>query len=84
MKNNRVVILKGEGANQHVLQGNFNLINNDVTMIEVLEPCDLRHEKPNGEWSEEHKTLELEEGVWIEARQVERNPITQRNELVWD
>lgn len=85
MENNKKIILKGEGKNLHVLHGNFELIeNNEDIRIIVEESSKLIHEDPIGKWSEEHKTLEVNKGNRVVARQVEFNPLTEREDIIWD
>jgi hypothetical protein len=88
MKNNRLVILKGEGVNQHVLVGNFeadvNTATKTFTPISIKSDCLLKHEKPNGNWSNEHNTLKVEKGSYRMGRQVEYNPFKQSISTIWD
>jgi hypothetical protein len=44
----------------------------------------LIHEKPNGGWSGEHKTLPIAVGGYVQAMQVEYNPFSQTVSRVWD
>lgn len=82
----KLTILKGEGSNQHTLYGEFNVLDSseDFKSIEVLEKSLLRHERPDGSFSEEHKTLEVEKGIWVTGKQVEWNPFISRTVNIWD
>lgn len=80
-------LLVGEGINQHTLYGNFVMdieVATDFPEIAVKEDSLLKHEKPNGAWSNEHKTLKVEKGGWKMGRQVEYNPFSQEVTRVWD
>jgi len=44
----------------------------------------LKHEKPNGAWSNEHKTLKVDRGDWVMGKQVEFNPFNQQVTRIWD
>jgi hypothetical protein len=50
----------------------------------VKEDSMLHHEKPNGGWSNEHKTLPIRQGNWVMGQQVEYNPFSQSVSRVWD
>lgn len=79
-------LLVGEGINQHTLYGEFAM-DTDVAEfpeISVEKECDLKHEKPNGAWSNEHKTLKVDKGEWVMGRQVEYNPFSQEVTRIWD
>lgn len=81
----KFTLLKGEGIHQHTLYGNFSVEENtDFTDVLVKEDSLLKHEKPNGEFSNEHQTLQVEKGKWVMGKQVEYNPFTQKIERVWD
>ena len=80
-------LLVGEGINQHTLYGKFamdNSVSTDFAEIDVKEESDLKHEMPNGAWSNEHKTLKVEKGTWKMGRQVEYNPFSQEVTRIWD
>jgi hypothetical protein len=79
-------LLVGKGINQHTLYGKFETQNpeSDFMGVVVKEKSNLKHEKPNGEWSNEHKTLELNEGKYVMGKQVEWNPWSQTVSRVWD
>ena len=89
MKNsfkNKKTLLVGEGINQHTLYGDF-LVEDTITDfadVKVKETSFLKHEQPNGAWSNEHKTLQVEKGDWKMGKQVEFNPFSQRVSRVWD
>ena len=81
----RQTILKGQGANQHTLYGEF-LIDEQPTAyaeLSVKKDSVLKHEQPNGSFAE-HKGLQVEKGNWVMGRQVEYNPFDQRISQVWD
>ena len=86
MKSNvkrKEVILKGEGANQHVLYGKFTHDTADFGLVQVLKETYLKHETPNGVFAE-HNTLVLEPGDWSKGLQVEFNPFDKQTTRVWD
>lgn len=77
-------LLKGEGANQHTLYGDFktdDLV--QMSNITVLQNSMLVHETPTGEFAE-HNTLSIEKGEWVMGQQVEFNPFDQTVSRVWD
>lgn len=82
----KLTILKGEGIHQHTLYGNFSEVEEviDFQPLEVFEKSFLKHEKPDGSFSNEHKTLEVSAGTWVMGRQVEYNPFTREVTNVWD
>lgn len=86
MKNNKKIVLKGEGANQHVLHGNFDILQDEeeLLVLKLIEDSLLKHEDIIGNWSDEHKILVQEKGTWVLAKQVEFNPLTQDETRVWD
>ena len=79
-------LLKGEGSNQHTLYGDFTMDTNVVEFSNLVVTKDsvLRHEKPNGEFSNEHKALKIEKGNWVMGKQVEYNPFKRSVSQVWD
>jgi len=79
-------LLVGEGVNQHTLYGEFALDTDvmDFPEIAVKRDSELKHEKPNGAWSNEHKTLKVEQGNWVMGKQVEYNPFNQQVTRIWD
>lgn len=79
------ILLKGEGANQHVLHGDFLIDEQpkDFAEITVKKESVLKHEQPDGSFAE-HKGLILEKGEWKMARQVEFNPFKREVSQVWD
>lgn len=53
-------LLVGEGIHQHTLYGSFAMeleVPTEFPQVLVKEDSQLKHEKPNGSWSNEHKTL---------------------------
>jgi len=82
------VLLVGEGIHHHALLGKFEMDNDkDVKTfapIKVLENSLLHHRKPNGTWSNEHKTLPIKKGNWVMGMQIEWNPFSQQVSRVWD
>jgi len=79
-KQNREVLLMGEGTNQHTLYGEFS---NNQGEILVADDSQLRHETPNQNFAE-HNTLVVDRGRWILGRQVEYNPLDNKVTRVWD
>lgn len=80
-------LLVGEGVNQHTLYGEFNMDlekQTDFPEILVKEESELKHEKPNGAWSNEHKTLMVDRGKWVMGKQVEYNPFNRQVTRIWD
>lgn len=75
----RKVLLKGEGLNCHVLEGNY-VEGKDGFLVEEAV---IKHETPSGEMAE-HKTLRLEKGPYLMGRQVEYNPFSSTISRVWD
>jgi hypothetical protein len=84
----RKTILLGEGIHQHTLVGKFEMDNDtivkDFAPIKVKEDSVLRHEKPNGDFSEEHRGLQIRRGNKVMGSQVEYNPFSQTVSRVWD
>jgi len=90
-KKKKHTLLRGEGTNQHTLYGDFQIDEETTTdFVDVLVEKDslLKHEKPNGAFSGEHKTLQVETGEWRMGKQVEFNPFAQPGMVavtrVWD
>jgi hypothetical protein len=83
---NKKTLLVGEGINQHTLYGDFMVADtiNDFAEVKVKDTSFLKHEQPNGAWSNEHKTLQVEKGNWVMGKQVEYNPFSQQVSRVWD
>jgi hypothetical protein len=80
-------LLVGEGINQHTLYGNFAMDLQDKTdfpIVLVNEDSELKHEKPNGAWSDEHKTLKVDKGRWVMGKQVEFSPFNQTISRIFD
>jgi hypothetical protein len=80
-------LLVGEGINQHTLYGDFAMDiaeRTDFPDVLVRKDSELKHEKPNGAWSNEHKTLKVEQGNWVMGKQVEYNPFSQQVTRIWD
>jgi len=79
-------LLKGEGANQHTLYGEFAIEEKpaDFADLSVKKDSLLKHETPSGAWSNEHQTLKVEKGDWVMGRQVEYNPFDQEISQIWD
>jgi hypothetical protein len=79
-------LLVGEGVHQHTLYGNFNVetTKTDFPKISVKGKSELKHEKPNGSWSDEHKTLLIDKGNWVMGKQVEYNPWSRDISRVFD
>lgn len=78
-------LLKGEGVNQHTLYGSFSYEEvEDFPAVLVEKDSLLKHEKPDGSFSNEHKALQVERGLWSMGKQVEYNPFEGRVTRVWD
>jgi hypothetical protein len=79
-------LLKGEGTNQHTLYGDFSMNTEvlDFPTIRVTKDSILKHEKPNGDFSNEHKALQVDKGNWVMGKQVEYNPFKRTISQVWD
>ena len=84
-KTNKHTLLKGEGANQHTLYGQFNFDETatDFVDVEVEKQSELKHEQPNGSFGE-HFTLLIDKGNWSMGKQVEYNPFENTTTQVWD
>jgi hypothetical protein len=84
----RKTILLGEGVHQHTLVGKFEMENDtivkDFAPIKIKENSVLRHEKPNGDFSNEHRGLQITKGGYVMGQQVENNPFSQSVSRVWD
>ena len=84
-KKTKHTLLKGEGIHQHTLYGDFQIGDEkEYTSVLVEKDCLLKHEKPNGRFSNEHRTLKVEKGSWVMGRQVEYNPFDNSTSSVWD
>ena len=84
-KTQKHTLLVGEGIHQHTLYGNFSVgLQESFTDVQVLEESILRHEKPDGSFSNEHKALQVEAGSWSMGKQVEFNPFENTITQVWD
>jgi hypothetical protein len=87
MKNNKLMVVESTGLNNHILYGDFDseVVSQDgLVKINANGTCLIKHEDKKGSWSQEHKTLAVEQGVWYSGRQVEYNPITKNISAVWD
>lgn len=83
-KKKKHTLLKGEGANQHTLYGNFEIDENtEFTNLKVTKDGILKHEEPNGSFAE-HNALQIEQGNWVMGRQVEYNPFKNEVTRIWD
>lgn len=84
-KTTRHTILRGSGANQHVLHGDFLVETQarDFSTIVVNKAGELRHENPDGSFAE-HKSLFVEAGNWAMGKQVEYNPFKGEVTRIWD
>lgn len=76
-------LLKGEGANQHTLYGDFEILEVEMASITVTKDSLLKHETPTGKFAE-HNTLAIEKGEWVMGQQVEFNPFDRSVSRVWD
>ena len=83
-KQERKVMLLGEGIHQHTLYGNFEAEEvEDFPNVTVNTDSVLVHESPTRQPAE-HEALPMEAGKWIMGRQVEYNPFEARITRVWD
>ena len=84
-RTNKHIILRGEGANQHVLHGDFQVETEerDFSTLVVTKDGRLRHEQPDGSFAE-HKTLAVEAGNRVMGKQVEYSPFDGRITRIWD
>ena len=83
-KKTKHTLLKGEGANQHTLYGDFKIGDEeDYTNVIVEKESELKHEQPNGKFAE-HNGLMITKGNWIMGKQVEFNPFENTISRVWD
>ena len=85
-KSKKTILLLGEGTNQHTLYGEFLIEPKHGDFAEVLVQTDslLKHEKPSGVFSDEHRGLPMDAGGWVMGRQVEWNPFRNEVTIVWD
>ena len=85
MRNNKKILLKGEGANQHTLYGSFRTEDTitEFAPVTVEEPAVLRHEQPDGSFGE-HNALKVDSGEWVMGKQVEYNPFKREITQIWD
>jgi hypothetical protein len=85
-KKKQHTLLKGEGANQHTLYGEFKIDETKTEFSEVVvtEDSVLRHEQPDGSFSNEHQPLKVEKGNWVMGKQVEYNPFQRTISQIWD
>jgi hypothetical protein len=83
-KKTKHTLLKGEGANQHTLYGDFKIGDETEFMeVEVVKESVLKHEQPDGSFGE-HQALKIDKGEWVMGKQVEYNPFNQKITRVWD
>ena len=84
-KTTKQTLLKGEGANQHTLYGDFLIDEKpaDFANLSVTKDSVLKHEEPNGNHAE-HESLKVEKGNWVMGVQKEWNPFSQSVNRVWD
>lgn len=73
-------LLRGT-SNVHILDGKFTKEGN---IIRVEKDSLLKHETPTGKPSEEHKTLKVKSGFYVQGQQVEYNPFTRSISQIWD
>ena len=66
--------------------GNFSIDTEATEFSDIVVTKDsvLKHEKPNGDFSNEHKALQVEKGNWVMGKQVEYNPFNQQVTRIWD
>lgn len=83
----RTVILRGEGSNLHVLEGEYVEIepqdkDSEVRIFKVEEAF-VQHETPAGNKAE-HETLKANKGMYVLGKQVEYNPMLRIITRIWD
>lgn len=79
------VLLVGEGTHQHTLYGDFKIDEKpEFSTLVVTKDCLLKHEKPDGSFSNEHRTLKVNRGNWVMGKQVEYNPFKREITTIWD
>ncbi len=84
-KKTKHTLLKGEGTNQHTLYGDFSIEEvAEYPSLEVTKDSLLKHEQPDGSFSNEHQTLKIEKGNWVMGKQVEYNPFEGKVTQIWD
>ena len=84
-KKTKHTLLKGEGANQHTLYGEFKIDEEtSFTTLKVTKDSVLKHEQPDGTFSNEHQALKVEKGDWVMGKQVEYNHFNRSVSQVWD
>lgn len=84
-KKQKHTLLVGEGTNQHTLYGDFSVEEViDFPSIKVDKESLLKHEQPDGSFSNEHKALQVSKGNWSMGKQVEFNPFEGTITQVWD
>lgn len=82
----RTILLRGEGANLHVLEGEYVEVdqnNEDEVRLFEVEEAYIKHETPSGEKAE-HETLKIENGMYVFGKQVEYNPTRRIVTRIWD
>lgn len=79
-KQKSFVLLKGEGLNEHVLVGDFDVIDNEIF---IKEDSLIKHMQPDGSKGE-HFTLVAPAGKARLGQQVEVNPFTDEISRIWD
>ena len=84
-KTKKHTLLKGEGSNQHTLYGEFQIEEvENFPAIKVEKDSVLKHEQPDGSFSNEHKGLMIEKGNWSMGKQVEYDPMNRVITRIWD
>jgi hypothetical protein len=80
----KLLILRGEGANSHVLVGEISHPDTDqLSEIHVGAGGLLTHVDPQ-ERPAEHHAIPVEEGTWLVGRQVEYSPFDNSVTNVFD
>lgn len=79
-------LLVGNGKHQHTLYGKFRIDEDaaEYPSVEIIEESILKHENPNGSFSNEHHGLQIEAGNWSVGTQVEFNPFDKEITRIWD
>lgn len=73
MKPKKLVILKGEGSNQHTLIGDVKAGETEDFMKLEVKDTTLFHETPTGQFAE-HNTLVIPDGKLVMGKQVQYSP----------
>lgn len=84
IKLTKKTLIQGNGMHQHTLYGNFEFDESEFSKLNVTKDSILKHETPNGSFSNEHEPLQVEKGKWVMGKQVEYNPFNKTISMIWD